>query len=203
MRNLNCALSPKSAMATFAIALLLVGCKGKGSQYGDFPSDFQNKTTSEKMAYMMEHTTPDSVARFICNVAIDRIPGVKIDSLTEATLYAYEHYTGKDLESFQNSYDAFSDDLPLSEKMKLYFRASLEGDPIQMGYQLGLEYPSRIREKKMTVDQVKGEIDAFRKACGNDRDTYGRFLQGFKIALQEDRGKDLSEDIYHAFINYR
>lgn len=203
MKNLSIGMS-KIITVTVLMMLLAVfvtGCKKLGNPAGDFPSDFQSRTDTQKIMYMVENVTPDSVARFICAAAIDRIPGVTIDSLSNVTLYAYNHYKGEDLEKFQNAFDEYPEALPLSQKMKLLFKASLN-DPIQLGYQLGLEYTSQIREQHKSVADVEKEIKEFKKACGNDTETYQRFLQGFKIALEADHGKDLPEDIYRHFINY-
>lgn len=190
-------------IAIVSIAFFAIGfsaCK-KHNPAGDFPSDFNTKSDSEKVAYVMQRTTPDSVARFLCNASIGRIPGIKIDTLSTATLYAYDHYKGKDIETFQAEFDNYSSSLPLTPKMQLLFKAGTE-DPVKLGYQLGLEYVSQIREKNMSVNDVEKEISEFKKACGSDTDTYTRFIQGFKFALESDRGKDLNEEIYRRFINY-
>ncbi len=190
-----------SVAISIFVLIFLVGCKGSSSGYGNLPSDFQQRSDTQKIMYLVDNVPPDSVARFICAAAIDEVPGVTLDSLSTVTLYAYNHYKGKDLEAFQNAFDEFPESLPLAQKMKLLFKASLN-DPIQLGYQLGLEYTSQIREQHKSVSDVEREIKEFRKACGSDVDTYNRFLQGFKIALEADRGKDLPEDIYRRFINY-
>lgn len=179
---------------------IVSSCSGSKSRE-NFPSDFEKYSDTQKVEYMMKQTTPDSVARFICNAAIDRIPGVTIDSLGAATLYAYEKYHGKDLDTFQIEFDRFSISLPLAPRMKLMFKAGME-DPIQLGYQLGLEYVSQIRTQHKKVSDIEAEIKEFRKACGSDIETYNRFIKGFKIALEADHGKDLSEDVYRHFINY-
>lgn len=183
--------------------LSLASCKGSHAGNGKFPDGFEQLPDAQKVAWLMQQkdVTPDSVARFICNASLGRIPGAKIDSLSIATLHAYEEYHGKDLDLFQTAYDEFTDSLPLTPKMQLLFQAAVN-DPIQLGYQLGLEYVSQIRDQHKSADIVEKEIKEFKKACGSDTDTYNRFLQGFKIALEADHGKDLSEEIYRRFINY-
>lgn len=195
-------MSSLSRIAAPALTItLMVACKGGSGSGGDFPGDFSQWPDTAKVGYMMKHTTPDSVARFICNATIGRVPGIEIDSISEATLYAYESYKSHDLDKFQEEYDGYSSTLPLALKMKLLFKVATE-NPIQLGYQLGLEYVERIREDQKSVADVEAEIKEFRKACGADTETYDRFIKGFKIALQEDHGKDLPEDIYRHFINY-
>ena len=102
--------------------------------------------------------------------------------------------------SFAAQYDAYSQSLPLEEKMKLYALAG-SYDPQQLGYQLGLEYVGNIRSKKMTADQVAAELEEFKKACGNDRGTYKRFVKGFKVVLELEKGNGISGDIYSRFKN--
>lgn len=185
-----------------AAAILLPACSGGGKNEKEgFPEGFNSRSDREKVSYVMEHASPDSVARFICMAALGKVPGVKIDTVAMATLYAYENYKDSTLALFSSEYDSFSSSLPLADKMRLYKLVG-EIDPQGLGYDLGLHYVDRIREKKMTVDQVKQEIEALRKACADDSDTFTRFLVGFKTVLGVDRGKDLSPEIYEAFINY-
>lgn len=165
------------------------------------PDNFNALPDTAKVAYMMETVGPDSVARFICDAALGKREGLKIDTLTVASAYAYEHYTDSCLVVFSQEIDSYSTNLPLADKMSLYSMAGQE-DPQRMGYELGLEYVSYIRDHKMSAEDVKREINAFKTACGEDSLTYIRFIKGFKTVLQADRGKDLSEAIYNEFINY-
>ena len=186
-----------------AVATLLIGgsaCKRKG--HADLPSDFEEKTDAQKVEWLMKETTPDSVARFICKAAVGQNEDATIKSLADASLYAYEHYTGENLAKFQIAYDDFVSTLPLAPKMKLLYQAG-QLDPIGLGYQLGLEYVGQIREQKKSVQDIESEIAEFRRACGKDHDTYDRFITGFHTALEADRGQDLSEEVYRRFINYK
>lgn len=183
-----------------SIVLLSLSSCGRNNGSGNFPSDFNKLSDQKRVAYMMENVSPDSVARFICNAALGKISGVRIDSINEATLYAYENYKDDDLVSFSNEFDKFSANLPLQEKMKLYFLSG-KVDPQGMGYQLGLEYVNNIRVKKLSVNDVKAEIAEFKKACGSDTETYRKFVKGFKTVLELDKGVDLPQDIYNSFIN--
>lgn len=183
-----------------AVMIPACGRSGRNSQ-GVFPEGFNNMSDREKVVYMMENASPDSVARFICLAALGKIPGVKIDTVAMATLYAYENYTDTTLARFSSEYDQFVNDLALADRMRFYKLAG-EIDPQGLGYDLGLHYVDQIREKKMTAKEVKGEIEEFRKACADDADTFNRFLIGFKTVLNIDKGKDLSQEIYTTFINY-
>lgn len=184
-------------------AALLTACSGTNKGNGQFDEGFQKLSDGDKVAYVMQNASPDSVARFIVNASIGRTPGVTIQSLPEATLYAYEHYSSeKDLQTFSNAYDEYAESLPLEGKMKIMKLAGTI-DPNGIGYQLGLEYVSHIRNGEMSVDEVTEEIEAFRKACANDDKMFQRFITGFKVALEEDHGKDLKDDIYLKFKNYK
>lgn len=187
------------SMAMCGAAVIMPSCGGKGGS-GDFPDNFGTIGDAGRVAYMMKAVSPDSVARFICDAALGKIEGARIDSLPTATLYAYEHYKDTDLASFAAQYDSYSQSLPLEEKMKLYALAG-SYDPQQLGYQLGLEYVGNIRSKKMTADEVAAELAAFKKACSRDHDTYRRFVKGFKVVLELEKGNGISGDIYRRFIN--
>ncbi|WP_290088683.1 hypothetical protein [uncultured Duncaniella sp.] len=186
-------------MALCGAVVSVCSCGGKNGS-GDFPDNFGTIGDAGRVSYMMKNVTPDSVARFICDAALGKVEGARIDSLPTATLYAYEHYKNTDLASFAAQYDAYSQSLPLEEKMKLYALAG-SYDPQQLGYQLGLEYVGNIRSKKMTADQVAAELEEFKKACGNDHGTYKRFVKGFKVVLELEKGNGISGDIYSRFKN--
>lgn len=187
-----------ASVSLAAISLMAFSSCGGGKGENEFPEGFDSKSDAEKVAYVMEHATPDSVARFICLGALGRIEGVSIDTLANATLYSYENYTDTTLAQFSNEFDRFSASLDLPDRMKLLSMAGTI-DPQGLGYDLGLHYVDQIREKGMTVKEIKAELAEFRKACGKDTETYDRFMKGFRIALKLDRGKDLKEEIYREF----
>lgn len=172
-------------------------CGGAGSENG-FPENFDKIGDAGRIAFMMERVPADSVARFICDAALGKIEGARIDSLATATLYPYEHYRDSDLASYANAYDTYSQALPLPEKMRLYAMAG-QVNPQQMGYQLGAEYINNIRNRKMSVNEISAEITEFKKACGADHDTYRRFVKGLKAALEMEHGNGINEDIYAKF----
>ena len=184
-----------------ALATAVAACGGKGSDGSSFPEGFNTLSDAQRVAYVMEKASPDSVARFICLAALGKVPGAKIDTLATASLYAYEHYSDSTLTIFSDEFDRFSSSLPLPDRMRIIAQAGLI-DPQGLGYELGLHYVDQIREQKMTPAQVKEEVEALRKACADDPKTFTRFLTGFKTVLKLDRGKDLDAEIYDTFINY-
>ena len=188
------------SVAIMSLGVSFAGCGRSGENSEGFPDGFRSMSSGGKVEYMMQHVEPDSVARFICEAALGMYPGVGID-LSEATLYAYEHYKGKDFEKFTIAYEDCTESFSLSDKMKLYQLAGTT-DPQQFGYTLGLEYISNIRSQSKDVNAIRQELAEFRKVCGTDKDTYRRFVIGFKTALKADHGKDLDEAIYTEFINY-
>lgn len=182
-------------------ACALSSCGGGSKDQGELPGNFNQLTDTEKTAFVMEHATPDSVARFICDAALGRVKGVTLTNMNEAVLYAYEHYRADKLDAFSAEFNDYPANQPLVDKMRLYLMAGQE-DPQGLGYKLGLEYVSQIRDRHMTADEVENEIKALKKACGSDLSTYERFITGFKTVLQIDHGKDLPEEIYKRFANY-
>lgn len=178
-----------------------VGCGHSGDTEATFPAGFDRRSDAEKVAYVMEQATPDSVARFICRASLGQVPGAHIDTMATATLYAYENYADSALATFSDELDRFSESLPLTERMRILAMAGMV-DAQGLGYELGLHYVDQIRMRKMTTAQVRDEIEALRSACKDDPKTFDRFLTGFKTVLRMDRGKDLSAEIYESFINY-
>ncbi len=183
------------------LGFFATACSGD-KQSGDFPKDFNKRTDAAKVAYVMKNATPDSVARFICRGALGEIEGVKIDTLANATLYAYENYKDEELQSFATAYDEFAENLPLDKKMQLRKLAATE-DAMGMGYQLGLEYVNAIRTNHKSAEDVAVEIAALQKACAKnpeDSSTFSRFMKGFKVALEYDGGADVPRAIYNKYV---
>lgn len=182
---------------------LATGCGSSTNKYGgDFPKDFNSRSDEEKIAYMMEAVTPDSVARFITYASLGYIPDVTLKSVNVAYNYAYQHYQNQDENQtkFIVEFDNFQNALSLDDKMKI-MKAAGQEDPMGLGLRLGLDYFEQLRDKKMSLKEVDDEIRSFRKACGNDTAMYVRFVKGFKAALNTDGGKSIDAKIYAKYRN--
>lgn len=183
-----------------ALVAMLISCGKNQKSAGDYPDNFSQISDSEKVKYMMERVAPDSLARFIVYSSLGQNPGVEIHSISESVLYAYQNLSSTDLEQFSVELDGLQNSLPLAEKMQLYHAVGVE-DPQQFGLKLGLEYLGSIREDEKSVQEIDAELAAFKKACGNDKETYRRFVTGFKTALRADGGVDLPAGVYQKYIN--
>ncbi|MGM9863254.1 MAG: hypothetical protein ACI305_03185 [Lepagella sp.] len=191
-------------LSGLVLALLSSACSGAGKDGNrDLPKDFQGRSDEQKVAYMMEAVDPDSVARFIVYSSLSSDPEVRIVSLSSAYNYAYQHYQnmGDRQEKFILEFEQLSGELPLDERMRL-MKAAGQEDSLGLGLRLGIEYFKALREKKMTLQQVDGEIAAFRRACGNDTATYVRFVKGFKAALNTDGGRSVDRAVYAKYAAY-
>lgn len=183
------------------ILLMMCSCGADKGQRVDYPKDFASLDDVGKVKYVMGVATPDSLARFVINSALDKNPGAKIDSLAAATLYIYDNLKGEDLDAFSIEYDSYVESLPLDEKMTVYKLAGSD-DAQKLGYRLGLEYLGSIRENNKTADQIERELKSFKKACGADTLMYRRFIIGFHTALEVDSSTDIPRSIYNKFKNY-
>lgn len=191
-------------LSGLGLALLSGACSGAGKDgNGELPKDFQGRSDEQKVAYMMEAVEPDSVARFIVYSSLSSDPEVHIGSLSSAYNYAYQHYQnmGDRQEKFILEFEQLSGELPLDERMRL-MKAAGQEDSLGLGLRLGIEYFKALREKRMTLQQVDGEIAAFRRACGNDTATYVRFVKGFKAALNADGGRSVDRAVYAKYAAY-
>lgn len=203
-KNSNCKDLARGLLAFVCLIALCVGtgCRGGAdSDAGKLPDNFLQLTDAQRMEAVMKAMPADSAAHFLINAALGKIEGARIDTLALATLYAFEHYPEEDAALFSGSYDDYAASLPLNDKMRLYAMVG-KVDAQQMGYQLGLEYVGYIRDNQRTPDEIEAELKAFKTACGDDKDTYTRFLKGFKAVLAADHGADLPAGIYERFINY-
>lgn len=191
--------SRRFLLGCMATLLIPLACR-KSDANGDFPENFQSMSDEKKVEFLMGQQTPDSVARFIYNASLGKIPEVNLD-LNTAYFYAVENYKGQDLEQFMAEYDNRRDDLPLIDKMNFYYKEGMI-DSLSVGLQLGLGYVGSIRDNRKTVKEIKDEILSFKRACNSDTATYNNFIKGLHYALKNDRGKDLDEKIYLEFINF-
>lgn len=182
-------------------ALLLASCGGKSGSDSALPANFSSIGDAGRVDYVMNRVTPDSLARFIIYASLGRIEGVRIDSLAIATNHAYERLRGDNLDKFSAEYDAVVEGLPLADKMKIYRLGGSE-DPQGLGYRLGLEYMTSIRDGNKTAEDVEHELKEFKKVCGSDTAMYRRFIIGFHTVLEVDHATDVSEEIYNKFVNY-
>lgn len=149
----------------------------------------------------MTKVAPDSVARFLYSAATGKVKSADTLNLNVAYLYALENYKGDELEKFTAEYDLYRDKLPLIDKMKFYYKEGML-DSLAVGLQLGLGYLASVRENHKNVKTAREEILKFKEACADDTATYHQFLVGLRFALQNDRGRDLDENIYNEFINF-
>ncbi|MDE6480167.1 MAG: hypothetical protein K2L45_07835 [Muribaculaceae bacterium] len=188
-------------IAVMALILLIPACGGKGKNAGVFPEGFASLSDEQKVAYMMEHVSADSVARFIIYASLGKVEGVRIDTLNNATLKAYETYTDTALQTFSWEFDRVSEELPLHDKMRLRVLVGTE-DPQGLGLTLGLEYLNQIRVKGMGADEVLEELKELKRASTDDPDMYARFLIGFRTVLRYDKNSDMPKEIYTRFLNY-
>ena len=190
------------SLALPAVAVMsLSSCGGKGASEKDYPENFKSIGDAGRVQYMLNRVPADSVARFVIYGALGRNPGAPIDTLAIATNHAYEHLKGDDLDKFSTEYDAVVESLPLGDKMKIYQLGGTE-DPQGLGYKLGLEYMTSIRDGNKSVADIEKELKEFKKVCGADTAMYRRFIIGFHTVLEVDHGTDVSEDVYRKFVNY-
>lgn len=183
-----------------ALTTALVACGGDKKSSGGFPANFSKIGDQGRVEYMLRKVSPDSLARFIIYSTLGRVEGSRIDTLAIATNYAYERLKGDALDKFGAEYDNVINSLSLGDKMHIYANAGTE-DPQGLGYRLGLEYVSSIRDNRKSVADIEKELQEFRKACAADTATYRRFIIGFRTVLQVDSGKDLPRDVYNRFID--
>lgn len=186
------------AALAVSLGLAVNSCGSKQKSDSTYPADFNSIGDAGRVDYMIKHASADSVARFIILSALGRNGDARIDTLAIATNHAYETLKGDALDSFSIAYDGLVESLPLADKMKIYVLAGSE-DPQGLGYKLGLEYMSNIRNENKTVKDIESELKAFEKACGSDTAMYRRFMIGFRTVLEVDHGHDVPEEIYNRF----
>lgn len=189
------------SISAACLLMSLAACKSGESDSASYPPGFEKMTDEERVTYVMQNVSPDSLARFVVDGALGRNPKAPIDSLAIANLYIYEHLRAEDLDAYSMQYETYVESLPLNDKMKIYMLEGSE-DPAKIGYKLGLEYLGTIREHNKKADEVEKELKSFKKACGNDTDTYRRFIIGFHTVLEVDSGKDIDREVYTRFKDY-
>lgn len=186
-----------SAILTAAL-MALGGCKGDeaaDATTAAMPGNFSSSPDSVKVKMLLDHNVSlDSLANYICRAAAGEIKNVNITDFGQIDAYIYTHRGEKDYEVYALAFDECKKSLPLTSKLTLYRKNALL-DPDKVGYQLGLEYVNDVMDKKLTIGKVDREVAEFRKACGDDEDTYKRFLKGFAVGLSTRAAGEIPQDI--------
>lgn len=198
VNRFRCFSLPGLVLGIFVLAMVSA-CGSKG-ETKPVPDNFNSLSTEDKMDYLMERMSPDSLGRFVCDVALGKIYNSRIE-FQQARLYAYEKYDQKQIAEFESACQEYEAKLPLHEKVK-FFKISSTEDPDKFSYDLGLRYVGDIRENSKNAAQVSSELEKLRRECEADPEFYRRFMKGFKIALEIDHNHDLDENIYTQFITY-
>lgn len=183
---------------SLVIICFLAGCKGNNSidsTTAAMPKNFGTLPDSTKVKLLLEQQISlDSLAGYICRAAAEDIPGVKIESLADVEAEIYSLKGERDFSVYMLAFDECKHKLPLVKKLNVYSKNTLEGEDM-LGYRLGLEYVNDVMQRKLTIGKVDKEIAEFRSACGDDEDTYKRFLKGFATALQTRKPGEVSAEI--------
>lgn len=187
---------------SLSVLMCVCSCKRGNGDDGPYPANFNSIGDAGRVAYIMRVAEPDSVARFVYNAALGKVEGTRIDTLGVAITYVNEKYTGEKLDKYYIAAENMKAMMSLADKMKVYTMEGYE-DPEGVGFTLGLEYMQNIRERNLQVEDIRKEIEDFRKAMRKDPQTFDRFIIGFKTVLKNDRNKDLPMAIYNAFIDYK
>ena len=189
-----------STVCLFLLVLFLAFFSCSGGNSDKLPANFRTLSTADKMEYLMANMSPDSVARYVCDAAMGKVYNSRIE-LQEARAYAFEHYNEDEQVAFETEFALYEEALPLHEKVKFAKLAATE-DPDVYSYELGLKYVGSIREEGKDATTINDELGKLRKECKTDPEFYKRFMKGFKLALEYDRGHDLDDNIYKQFISY-
>lgn len=139
-------------------------------------------TDKEKVGYMAQLCTPDSLARFICYGALGKSESGKIDSLAMAQLYAIEIYQADDrkMAEFSRAYDETVEQLPLADHYRLTVMTGTLDDT-QMPLDLGLRYGARVAREKLPAATVKADTIALSRIV--DSHFFELFKRAFETAL--------------------
>lgn len=171
-------------LATLVVAVACKKNEVQDATMAHVTQEIKNRPDSLKVRSMLDaRMSMDSIAVLVTNIAVGDVPGVTIDNLADIDSYLYMNRSEKDYEVYTLAMDSYAKTLPLSKRFRFYKKSPLI-DKDKMGYQLGLEYVSEVMDRKLTIGKVDNEIAEFRRECGEDEDTYNRFLKAFKVGLE-------------------
>ncbi len=163
--------------------LLLSACGGDNNSKDATVAPGANASDREKVSYMAQITSPDSLARYICYAALGRSSSGTIDSLSMAQLYALEIYQADDrkIVEFSRSYDETVENLPLTDAYRL---AKMTGvlDDTQLPFDLGLRYGARVKREGIKAPEVKNDTAALARMV--EPHFFDLFVKAFDTALK-------------------
>ena len=182
-------------VAVAVVMVSLSSCKSDSATTSRMSKDFAASADTVKVRMLIESGMPmDSLAMYLCKAAIGEVKGVSINNFSDVDAYIYMNRGEKEYELYALAMDDYTKQLPLVSKLKLYKKSALV-DPDKAGYQLGLEYVNDVMDKKLKIGQVDREIADFRQACGEDEDTYNRFLKGFALGISTRAAGEIPQEV--------
>lgn len=153
------------------------------------PAEFQQLNDTAKVAYMMKRLAPDSMARFVCNSALNKIPLSPIDSFAATVRYLYTAYNDSDLVVFCEELNTYPATLSPSEKIKIYLMAS-ENKPARLGYRMGKDYAAELKKGKISLEIMKEEIEIIKDSLRQDSNDFNKFFAGLKTGLNSEEADE-------------
>ena len=182
-----------------AMAFLLFSCgKSDGGNNvidSSLPADFATMSDSAKVRVLLDHgLSPDSIAVFVCETAEGKHPGIAFKDFTVVDTYMYERLGETGFGLYRQAFDSYMEYMPLVAKMKMLMASPL-ADLDRVGYELGLGHVNQVIEKRLTIGKVDREVAELRRACGNDEDTFNRFLRGFAAGINTRAAGEIPAEI--------
>lgn len=168
----------------FAAALfLMTACGGGKSSVDAKTAPGADASDKEKVSYMAQLVSPDSLARFICYGALGKSKDGKIDTVAMAQIYALEIYQADEekVVEFSRAFDETSESLPLTDVYK-FAKMLSELDDTQLPLDMGLRYGARVRRDKISAGAVKADTAALAKAV--DPAFFRLFVEAFETAVK-------------------
>lgn len=179
---------------SFILSASVLGCKnGKAIDRDKLFSELKGQEDTIIIKTLSTILRPDSMANFLCEAALGKIPNIKMKSFNNNVIYAYNLYPDSLRSTFLQSIDNFADNSNSQDKVALYILAG-GNDLKRTGFKFGREIFSRIKNNSEDSLSVFREIIEFQKQLVAEND-FNEFYIGFKTASNLEKDIILKEKV--------
>lgn len=183
-----------------ASVFILSGCARGGSDTDSssgeaLPPHIESMPDTAKARVMLDAgVSPDSLASFVVNCVDGKHQGITFSEFDAVENYVAERLGESALDTYDVSFEASLQALPLDKKYKVVRETKMVDEPL-IGYTLGLEYVNRVVDNSLSIGKVDLEVAELKRACNSDESVYNDFLVGFAAGISHTPADLLPQEV--------
>lgn len=157
----------------FLIGMLAVSCVSAKEERFSFPPDFHLLEDSQKIMILKESLSADSLAVYLCDIALGTYSNIVIDDFKLALIDAYMSLPKGQKEEFMETLNTYVGSLEIADKAKIYYDLSQESPR-----RLGELMKRNMHENPEKTEDILNEIELIKNLAASDSIYLQRFKRG-------------------------